>query len=118
MKTIAMVCILVLFPVVSIAELTERREISTSVSMWFIDEYGPIFKDYFINDRYTPEELAATGFGKPFFTEYVTQTQRTDVFSYKGYIVIVYYCYGYSRTILGIHSTLLLVEDQWVLRPR
>jgi len=118
MKTIAMVCILVLFPVFSVAELTERMDISTSVSMWFIDEYGPIFIDYFTNDRFTPEEFAATGFGEPVFTEYITHDQRTDVFSYRGFIIIVYYRYGYSLTVLGIHSTLLIVEDKWTLRPR
>jgi len=118
MKTIATICILVLFPVVSIAELTERGDISTSISMWFIDEYGPIFLDYYTNGQYTPEDLAATGFGEPIFTEYVTQDQRTDVFLYRGLIVIVYYRYGFSRVVLGIHSTLLIVEDKWTLRPR
>ena len=118
MKTIAMVCILVLFPVVSVAELTERRDFSTSISLWSIDEYGPIFKEYFTNDRFTPEEFAATEFGDPFFIEYPAKNQRMDIFSYGGYIVIVYYHYGFSRTVLGIHSTLLIVEDKWVLRPR
>lgn len=118
MKTIAMICILVLAPAMSLAETTGRRDVSTSVSLWFVDEYGPIFQGYYINDRYTPDDLAAAGLGEPVFTEYVTQDQRTDTFRYKGNIVIVYYYHGYSRTILAIHSALLMVEDQWVLRPR
>ena len=116
MKTIAIICLIVLVPAVSFSEITERREISTSVSSWIVDEYGPISSEYFINDRFTPEQIAETGLGDPLFTVEPAMTKRTDVFYYRGYVIIVFYDHGYSRTVVAIDATLYMVESMWVFR--
>ena len=114
MKTIAIICLIVLAPAVSFSEITERREISTSISRWAVDEYGPINGEYFINDRYTPDQIADS-IGEPF---YIKQDEESAAYFYKGYFVIVFYSLGYSRTVLVIDSTLYMVEDKWVFRSR